>query len=188
MLAPVISWDRVAALSIIYGLALGISAHAADNLGSKKKPWGKYFSSKDLWLMLILGLMAAYSIAAYYIIFLVPNLLVVGILEGFFVFAYNLELFRGRLHNNVCFIFSWGILPVLAGYVMQTNTIGILPIILSTLTGITSYIHIKISRQYKELRKEAIESKSKKFEVYLKVISFGTVAVGLISIWVRVSL
>ena len=187
MVASVIAWDRVAALSLIYGLALGLSAHAADNLGSKKKPWGKHFSSKDLWLIMFLALIAAYSIASYYIIYRVPNLLIVAILEGFFVFAYNLEIFKGTLHNNLCFIFSWGILPVLAGYIMQTNTIGILPIMLSALAGIISYVHIRISREYKELKRHAIEPRCKKLEVYLKLISFGTIAVGLISVWIRAS-
>jgi len=33
MLSASIMWDRVAAITLIYGLALGISAHAADGLG-----------------------------------------------------------------------------------------------------------------------------------------------------------
>jgi hypothetical protein len=188
MLAPAILWDRVAALSLIYGLALGISAHVADNLGSKKKPWGEYFNSKDLWVMILLGLIAAYSIAAYYIIYYVPNLLVIAVLEGFFVFGYNFELFRGILHNNVCFIFSWGALPVLAGYIMQTNAIGIIPIILSTVAAAISFVHIKISRQYKELRKQSAEQSSKRLELYLKVLSLGTIAVGFIAMLIRPSL
>ena len=36
MLSESISWDRVLSIFIIYFLALGVSAHAADNLGSKK--------------------------------------------------------------------------------------------------------------------------------------------------------
>ena len=35
---------------LIYALGLGLGAHAADNLGSKTvKPWGNYFSSRQLW-------------------------------------------------------------------------------------------------------------------------------------------
>ena len=188
MLAPTISWDRVAAISLIYGLALGISAHAADNLGSRKKPWGMYFNSKELWIMVLLGLLAAYSIAAYYIIYYVPNLLFFGIIEGFFVFAYNFELFRGTLHTNACFICSWGILPVFAGYIMQTNTLEFLPLLLSVLTATVSYVHIKKSRQYKELRRQAVDHESKRLEMYLKMISFGTIAIGAIAIWIRATL
>src|SRR5689334_12604499 len=37
LLAPVIDWERVAALLVIYALALGIAAHALDALGSREK-------------------------------------------------------------------------------------------------------------------------------------------------------
>ena len=46
MLSESILWDRVLSIFIIYFLALGVSAHAADNLGSKKiKPWGNFFTT-----------------------------------------------------------------------------------------------------------------------------------------------
>ena len=39
LLSPtIIMWDRIVAIIIIYFAALGISAHAADSMGSKKKP------------------------------------------------------------------------------------------------------------------------------------------------------
>ena len=140
MLAPTIDWERVAAITLIYGLALGVSAHAADSLGSKKnKPWGNYFSRSELWLLLILSLAIAYSIGVYYIIFHVPLLLVIAALEGFFVFAYNFELFKGFLHNDLTFVFSWGALPVLGGYIMQTNDVGTLPFIVSVGAALISY-------------------------------------------------
>ena len=64
-----------------------------------------------------------------------PLLSIVAILEGFFVFVYNFELLKGFFHKNFWFSLSWGVLPVLAGYVMQTNSIGILPILVSILAG-----------------------------------------------------
>jgi hypothetical protein len=46
MLSESIAWDRALSIFIIYFLGLGVSAHAADNLGSKKiKPWGNFFST-----------------------------------------------------------------------------------------------------------------------------------------------
>jgi hypothetical protein len=188
MLSPTIQWDRVAAMALIYGLALGVSAHAADNLGSKKnKPWGRYFSARQLWLLIISSLVIAYSIGIYYIIFHVPLLVVVAALEGFFVFAYNFELFKGVLHNDLGFVFSWGALPVLGGYIMQTNSVGTLPIIMSVCAALVSYMHIKISRPYKELRRKKLnERRAKRFEVYLKLISLGTIAATFAAIFLRV--
>ena len=40
ILAEMVYWDRVLAISIIYSLALGVGAHALDAIGSKRKPWG----------------------------------------------------------------------------------------------------------------------------------------------------
>ncbi len=188
MLAPTIDWERVAAITLIYGLALGVSAHAADSLGSKKnKPWGNYFSRSELWLLLILSLAIAYSIGVYYIIFHVPLLLVIAVLEGFFVFAYNFELFKGFLHNDLTFVFSWGALPVLGGYIMQTNGVGTCPYVVSVGAALVSYLHIKISRPYKELRRRSVnEPRAKRLEVYLKLISLGTIAAAFVAILFRV--
>jgi hypothetical protein len=187
MLSPTILWDRVAAIALIYGLALGIAAHAADSLGSKKnKPWGSYFGARDQWLLIILSLAIAYSIGIYYIIYYVPSLSVIAVLEGFFVLAYNFELFGGFLHNDLGFIFSWGALPVLGGYIMQTNGVGILPFIVSVSAALVSYMHIKVSRPYKELMRNRLnEPRAKRLEVYLKVISLGTIAAALIALFLR---
>jgi hypothetical protein len=188
MLAPTVLWDRVAAITAIYGLALGVSAHAADTLGSKKiKPWGNYFSRSELWLLLILSLATAYSVGIYYILFHVPLLLVIAALEGFFVFAYNFELFKGLFHNDLTFVFSWGALPVLGGYIMQTNGVGTLPFIVSVGAALVSYMHIKISRPYKDLRRNSlIEPRATRLEVYLKLISLGTIAAAFAVILFRV--
>ena len=48
LLSPTtIMWDRIIAIVMIYFAALGISAHAADSMGSKKKPWGNLFSNLE---------------------------------------------------------------------------------------------------------------------------------------------
>jgi hypothetical protein len=186
LLSPIVLWERVIALSVIYALALGLSAHAADVLGSKTKPWGNYLNKRQLWLLTISGLTVAYTIGVYYIIFYVPLLCIVAILEGFFVFAYNLELFKGFFHNNFWFAVSWGVLPVLAGFIMQTNSIGILSLIVSLIAGLESYIEIRTSRPYKELRRNGHDkNRMKKLETRLKIISLGTIVFSTILVVIR---
>jgi hypothetical protein len=187
VLPNVVLWDRVGAIAVIYLLALGISAHAADGLGSRNiKPWGRYFSNRQLWLLIILSLVMAYSIGIYYMIFYVPLLWIVSILEGFFVFAYNLELFHGYFHNDFWFAVSWGVIPLLAGFIMQTNSIGVMPLSISIVTGLVSYVEIKISRPYKELKRLSQDGlRIKRLEVRLKIISLGTMAIATISIICR---
>lgn len=173
-----VSWERVCAISVIYALGLGLGAHAADSLGSKKvKPWGNYISKRQLWFITLTSLSCAYSIGIYYIIFFTPMLWIIAILEGFFVFAYNFEMFKGLFHNDVSFSVSWGVLPVIAGFVIQTNNIELLPIGISAITGVLSYAHIRVSRKYKEYKRRGrIDSGTAKLEIVLKSISLSTIA------------
>jgi hypothetical protein len=172
-----ISWTRVYAVVIIYALALGVAAHVADSLGSRKaKPWGNYFSKKQLILLMSTALVIAYGIGVYYIIFFVPLLASIAIVEGFFLFAYNYELFNGFFHSNFWFAVSWGSMPVLAGYIMQTNSVDDFAVMVAIITGLLSYIEIKLSRPYKQmkLKNEACQ-RVRRFELALIMISLGTI-------------
>lgn len=180
MLADVIYWNRVLAIAIIYFFALGISAHIADNLGSKNiKPWGNYFSKSHLKIIMITSILLAYSIGIYYIITSAFLLIIIAIFEGFFLYAYNYELFNGMFHNSFWFAISWGALPLLGGYIIQTNSISLPPLLLSSLPFVVSILEINMSKRYKYLKKEQKNDKNlitiKKLETGLKVISIGTI-------------
>jgi hypothetical protein len=186
MLAVKIYWDRVLITLLIYFLGLGIAAHCLDALGSKDvKPWGSVFTKRQLWGMAIVSLAAAYGIGAYYMIFYVPLLWLVAALEGFFVFAYNLEWFKGRFHTDTWFAFSWGFLPVLAGYIMQTNTISVAAITFATAMALFSRVEIKASRPYKDFKRRSDTLRDderalmEKHEAILKSISLGVVVLGV---------
>lgn len=186
MLAHPVHWDRVLATVIIFFLGLGIGAHALDAVGSKgTKPWGRVFSERGLWRAALSSIAAAYLIAIYYMIFFVPLLWIVALLEGFFVFAYNLEWFRGRFHTDGWFAFSWGGLPVLAGYILQTNSISAAALAVAAATGFFSLVEIKASRPYKALKSrrdpltEEETSLMTRYEAILKSISVGVLFLGL---------
>jgi hypothetical protein len=177
MLAGEVAWDRLGAIALIYALALGISAHIADSLGSKKtKPWGNYFSKIQLLIIMVASLSAAYAIGIYYIVFFTPLLAIIAVLEGFFLFAYNYEIWGSVFHNDFWFAVSWGYLPVLAGYIIQTNTVGTLAFAVAGVTAIVSYAEIRISRPYKQLKhKNSNDALTRRLEIRLKVISVGTI-------------
>ena len=86
---------------------------------------GSRSNNFQLWLLAITSLIIAYAIAIYYMVRYVPLLWSMALCEGFFVFSYNLEWFQGRFHTDAWFAFSWGFLPVLSGYIMQTNSISV---------------------------------------------------------------
>ena len=195
MLAPTIFWDRTVAIALIYFLALGIAAHALDSIGSRRvKPWGNYFDKKQLWFLSLGTLVSAYAIGIYYMIYYVPMLWVVAIAEGFFIFAYNVEWFGGKFHTDHWFAFSWGALPLLAGYIIQTNSLSLIAVAVAAATGFTSYVEIKTSRPYKGLKRgnydgtlsrEELTEKMNHHEKILKGLSVGTVSLAVILLVLR---
>jgi hypothetical protein len=186
LLAERVSYERVLAVVTIYFFGLGIAAHALDALGSKgTKPWGTVFTRRQLWLIAILALAVAYGVAIHYMLRYVPALWAVAIVEGFFVFAYNLEWFSGRFHTDAWFAVSWGALPVLAGYVMQTNGISIPALVVALSMGLFATIEIKASRPYKELRRRGAQLAGEeqvlvqRYETVLKCVSLGILLLGV---------
>lgn len=184
-LALQVHWDRVIAIVVIYFFGLGIAAHALDALGGEgPKPWGSVFSRRQLWIAAVLALAAAYLLAFYYIVSCAPLLSLFAALEGFFVFAYNLECFGGKFHTDSWFAFSWGGLPLLAGYVLQTNRISFESLLLALAMGLFSLVEIKVSRLYKALRQNPVplgpeeQFLASKYEAILKSVSLGVIFLG----------
>lgn len=188
MLAETIHWDRVVAILAIYFLALGIGAHALDALGSRgPKPWGAAFSTRQLWLLSAGSVGLAYAIGIYYMVRHAPLLWWIAIAEGFFLLAYNLEWFRGRFHTDGWFAVSWGGLPVLAGHVLQTNSLSLPALLIAIAMALLSLVEIKASRPYKTLKRTAASESSsatervymQQFEAILKAVSLGVILLGV---------
>ena len=185
MLAPAIHWERVGAIVLIYFLALGIGAHALDVLGSQAaQPWGSVFSRAQLWALAVAALLAAYAVGIWYMVRYAPLLWPIALAEGFFVLAYNLEWFRGRFHSDFWFAVSWGALPVLAGYVLQTNAVSAAALLVAAAMALLSLVEITASRPYKELKRagagaqEADRTQIARLEAILKSVSLGVILLG----------
>lgn len=183
MMAEQIHWDRVGAILLIYFLALGIGGHALDALGSKgPKPWGGVFSKRSLLALAVVSVMSAYAIGIYYMVLYTPLLWLIAIPEGFFLLAYNLEWFHGRFHTDAWFGLSWGALPVLAGYVLQTNRVSVASVLVAASMGFLSLVEIKASRPYKAMKREAGQAAAsdqmRSLESILKSVSLGIILLG----------
>jgi hypothetical protein len=121
-LAPALDLKRLAATLLAFFLAVGISAHALDEL--RGRPLRTQIPAQVLWTAAIFGLVGAVALG-------VAGMWVVGIgLLPFiaagvlFVFAYNLELLGGRLHGDFWFALSWGAFPVVTAYFAQTGRLS----------------------------------------------------------------
>jgi UbiA prenyltransferase family. len=122
-LAPKLDAVRLIATLLAFFLAVGISAHALDEL--KGRPLGTELPGSVLKVAAATGLIGAVALGVAGVTQLGPGLLpfiAVGVL---FVFAYNLELLGGRLHGDFWFALSWGAFPVLTAYFAQTGRLSI---------------------------------------------------------------
>ena len=121
-LAPSLDGVRLIATLLAFFLAVGISAHALDEL--KGRPLGTELPGAVLTAAAAMGLAGAVGLGVAGLTRIGPGLLpfiAVGVL---FVFAYNLELLGGRLHGDFWFALSWGAFPVLTAYFAQTGRIS----------------------------------------------------------------
>ncbi len=153
LLAPSIHYDRMAGMALAYLLAVGFAAHSLDAMG-QNKPWGSIFSRAQLLILAVAGLFPALAVGLYYALTSAPLLLPVGVVELFFLLAYNLESFGGRFHTDFWFATSWGFLPVLAGFVVQTNGLTWTSLAAGLFGFFTAFVEINASRPYKALKRE----------------------------------
>ncbi|MBI1758350.1 MAG: hypothetical protein HYR62_03870 [Actinobacteria bacterium] len=113
-LVPELVWWRLGGTLLAFFLAVGIGAHALDEL--RGRPLGTGIPGG------VLAAAAALSIATAMAMGLAVGglrLLPFVVVGGLLVVGYNLELFDGRLHNDIGFAVAWGAFPVVVGAYAQ---------------------------------------------------------------------
>ena len=153
LLAPYVLYDRMAGMALVYLLAVGVSAHSLDAM-APNKPWGDFLSRRQLLWLALGALIPALALGLFYALTYAPLLLPLGLAELFFLLAYNLEFFGGKFHTDLWFAISWGFLPVLAGFIVQTNTVNLTSIAGGFFGFFTAFVEINASRPYKALKRE----------------------------------
>jgi hypothetical protein len=112
--APQIHADRLLAALAAFFLAVGVSAHALDELNGR--PLRTQLSDGVLKGLAAVGLAGALAIGVAGIFIVSATLLPFVVVGGFAVVAYNLELFGGRFHTDFWFAATWGAFPALTGW------------------------------------------------------------------------
>ena len=106
---------RLVATLLAFFLAVGVSAHALDEL--RGRPLQTELPGTFLWTAAIMGLAGAVALGLAGVSALGIGLLPFIAAGVLFVFAYNLELLGGRFHGDWWLAVSWGATPILAAYV-----------------------------------------------------------------------
>jgi hypothetical protein len=110
-LAPTVRLPALLATLIAFFLAVGLSAHALDELR------GRPLQTRIPGAALITVAAAGRG--------LLPFMVIGPVL----VIAYNAELFGGIIHTDLGFAVAWGAFPVLTAYAAQTGGLALAPVL-----------------------------------------------------------
>ncbi len=121
-LAPRVDLTTLVATLIAFFLAVGIAAHALDEL--RGRPLRTQIPSAVLVGVSAAALAGALALGVAGISRVGWSLLPFLLIGPLLVVAYNLEMFGGMVHNDVGFAAAWGAFPLLTAYVAQTGRLS----------------------------------------------------------------
>jgi hypothetical protein len=149
--APHVHAARVAACVGAFALAVGISAHALDELNGR--PLGTQLSHNALVALAVVALAGAVAIGIVAAVTISATLLPLVLVGAFLVAAYNLELFGGRFHSDIWFAASWGAFPALTGYWVNALSVRPAIVIVATACLFLSLAQRRLSTPVRQLRR-----------------------------------
>lgn len=154
-IAGVQRWDVFAWIMLAYFLGLGIASHCFDQLPGMGSNYVKYLTPKDLMRMGVAAVSAAVMIGIFWMVKLAAwHLLWIIPLQTFFVVAYPYAKFaKGFFHSDFWFAVSFGFVPVMAGYYINTLTFNTEFIPWAVVAALISGIEITLSRYVRKWRK-----------------------------------
>jgi len=154
-LAPRLHEGRLAAAAAAFFLALGISAHALDELHGR--PLATRIPPRVLVALTVVPLAGAVAIGIAGAVAFDRWLLVFVAIGALLVPAYNLELFGGVLHNGAGFALAWGAFPLLTGYFACAGTITREALLAAAYAALASYAQRVLSTPVRHLRRRVVK-------------------------------
>lgn len=154
-LAPELEARRLLLALAAFLLALGIAAHALDELHGR--PLATNIPGRLLVGLAAASLAGAVAIgigaALAWTLWLLPFVAAGGLL----VPAYALELAGGRFHSDLWFGLSWGSFPVLAAYLAAAETLRPEAILAAAFALLASLAQRALSTQVRTVRRRVTE-------------------------------
>jgi hypothetical protein len=150
-LAPAIAWGRLGAAALAFMLAVGIGAHALDEL--RGHPLETKIPSGVLVTLAVGSIGAACAIGVVGALSFRPWLLLLVPVGLFLVLAYNLELLGGRFHSDLWFGLAWGGFPAICGYAAVAGEIGVVALLAATFAVLVSLAQRALSNHVRFVRR-----------------------------------
>jgi hypothetical protein len=142
---------RLVAALASFALALGIGAHALDELNGR--PLRTRIPDRVLIALAALSIGAASAIGIAAALAWTPWLLVFVAAGAFLVVAYNLELFGGVFHTDLWFGLAWGAFPLLTGYFVVAEELTVEAGLAAVFALMTSLAQRALSTEVRTIRR-----------------------------------
>ena len=151
MAAPEIRWSSVGTVGLVFVLGLGIAARLFEAVS------GRADQTADLVRPIWMKLLAAVSVlGALGLSFLwagdSPGFAMVVVAECLLTAACSRNWFNGTFRSETWRAVAWGFLPVVAGYIVQTQTLTLQVCALGAAMCLFSRVVIKAGRGYAEIK------------------------------------
>ena len=153
--APTLHADRLGAALGAFALAVGVGAHAFDELNGR--PLKTALSRGVLIALGVAGLLGALAIGVAGVFIVSPLLIPLVLVGAVLVPAYNLELAGGKLHNDVWFALAWGAFPAFTGYFVNALTIRPEGILVAAACFLLSVAQRRLSTPVRQLRRHTTD-------------------------------
>ena len=152
--APTLHGDRLLAALAAFFLAVGICAHALDELNGR--PLATRLSDRSLITMGAVSLVGAVVIGVVGLVTVSWSLAPFILAGAFIVVAYNLELFGGRFHTDFWFAAAWGAFPAITAYWANALTIRAPGALVTLACFGLSVAQRRLSTPVRELRRKTV--------------------------------
>ncbi len=152
--APVFSIARFGATVLAFFLAVGLTAHALDELNGR--PLRTQIPDAVLKAVAAIGLAGAVGLGILGVMkasaWLIP-FIAFGV---FIVVVYTLELFGGRFHTDGWHAAAWGAFPVITAYFAQADTIRPAGVLVALACLLLASVQRTLSKPVTRLRRKAL--------------------------------
>ena len=150
-LAPHVDGVRLVGTLLAFFCAVGVSAHAFDEVHGH--PLQTAIPDAVLWFVAGVGLIASVGLGALALSRVGPGLLVFIVIGAVLLVGYNLELFGGRLHNDIVFAMAWGSFPIVTSYYAQAERLDEVAALGAVAAFLLSWAQRTLSSRARELRR-----------------------------------
>jgi hypothetical protein len=153
-LTPEFALDRFLPTLAAFFLAVGIGAHALDELNGR--PLRTRIPNPALVVLAATSIAAAVGIGIAGAVLVNPAIAAFVAAGAFIVVAYNLEVFGARFHNDVSFATAWGAFPVLTGFFACAETLDGAAVLGAAAAMALSLAQRRLSTRVRDVRRRVM--------------------------------